>query len=126
MLVDVIRMRVKGSKVSKERLQAAEAVRGTLSVTMRLDYGQREQVIVASLVDVPRSQPLLPVLDHMRMPKLRGESFLLFGFEEIELTRRTVESFPQVWWCRLAREAVRTGDHAVDPAELEDLYELQP
>ncbi len=56
---------------------------------------------MATLVCAKVWPPALPVLDYARITKLEGDSFILFGIEEVERVRRNVERYPQAWWCRL-------------------------
>lgn len=77
----------------------------------------QERVVVASLVHPTVAGPsLLPVLDHMRLTRVSGERFVLFGFEEVQETPKRVETYPQAWLCTLVAPA-GGGVHAVDEDE---------
>jgi hypothetical protein len=55
----------------------------------------------------------------MHLTRMRGESFVLVGFEEVK-QRRIRDVFPQAWWCRVVCEA--TGESALaDDAEVESV-----
>ena len=119
-------MRVKGVKLEREALKRAQPVRGTLSVRSRLGRG-KEMVIVAMLLKTGTTTFALPVLDHMRMTRLQGDSFVLFGFEELATGGKDYRSYPQSWWCRPAQTpvALEDDDEASDPSVMADLYEVQ-
>lgn len=104
MEVEVIRLRREGVRISIEELRRTPPVRGSLTVMSRLGHGSREQVITATLVCDKTWPAVLPVLDHMRLTRLRGDQFILMGFEEVDLRRRQVGVFPQSWWCRIVRD----------------------
>ena len=99
MHVDVIRLRFKGERLPKQELKVARPVRGALNVNTRLGRG-KEQVVIATLTGDVLGQFALPALDHVRLTRMRGDNFILFGFEEVELPVRNVQTFPQAWWCR--------------------------
>ncbi|MBK7616327.1 MAG: hypothetical protein IPJ08_18360 [Burkholderiales bacterium] len=114
MIVEVIRMRVKGERLEKHALQSARPVRGTLSVNTRLGRGTNEQVVIATLTGDTLGQFALPALDHVRITRMRGDNFILFGWEEVELPVRQVQTFPQAWWCRPVAAPVRDGSDGDD------------
>jgi hypothetical protein len=124
-LVDVIRLRSLGQKLSAGQLRTALPVRGALGVNTRIDASSRKQerIVVACLTDpVKASLPLLPVLDYARLTRVRGKSFVLVGFEEVELHRRVAQTHVQAWWCRL----VPIDGSAVEADEMDQLEELEP
>jgi hypothetical protein len=119
MLVDVARMRNQGEKLSIALLKTTAVVRGHLGVFVRRDMHRGCDVVCAMLEGDLAGQFRLPVLDHMRLTRLRGESFVLVGFKEVQ-QRRTSDVFPQAWWCRVVCEA--TGVSALaDDAEVESV-----
>ena len=119
MLVDVTRMRNHGERLSVAQLKATAPVRGHLGVFVRRDLHRGCDVVCALLEGDSAGQFRLPVLDHMRLTRMRGESFVLVGFEEVQ-QRRTSDVFPQAWWCRVVCEAI--GESALaDDAEVESV-----
>jgi hypothetical protein len=119
MLVDVTRMRDHGERLSVARLKTAAVVRGHLGVFVRRDMHRGRDVVCAMLEGDSAGDFRLPVLDHMRLTRMRGESFVLVGFEEVH-QRKTSDVFPQAWWCRVVCEA--TGRSALaDDAEVESV-----
>ncbi|CAM5794896.1 hypothetical protein [Rhizobacter fulvus] len=52
-------------------------------------------VFIAVLADEKRFEMLLPALDHVRLTRMSGDSFILFGIEEEGLTERVFKTFPQ-------------------------------
>ena len=119
MLVDVTRMRNHGERLSIAQLKTTAVVRGHLGVFVRRDLHRGCDVVCAMLEGDLAGQFRLPVLDHMRLTRMRGESFVLVGFEEVH-QRRTSDVFPQAWWCRVVCEA--TGESALaDDAEVESV-----
>lgn len=107
---------MKGERLSNQELKVARGVRGSLSVNTRLGRGTREQVVIATLTGDVLGQFALPALDHVRLTRMRGDNFILFGFEEVELPVRNVQTFPQAWWCRPIVTPVR------DAADEEDEF----
>ena len=110
-------MRDQGERLSVEQLRSCGTVRGRLAVFVRRDVHRGGDVVCAMLEGDFAGQFRLPVLDHMRLTRVRGESFVLVGLEEVH-QRRTSDVFPQAWWCRVVCEA--TGESALaDEAEVE-------
>ncbi|MCE9657782.1 MAG: hypothetical protein K8R60_04435 [Burkholderiales bacterium] len=100
--VAVVRLRRQGVKLSAEEVRAAVPVRGCLGVVSRLGRGPSDLVIVATLTTEQQTYPtLLPSLDHARLTRLRGHDLVIAGIEEVELSRRRIQTFAQSWWCRL-------------------------
>ena len=97
--VDVIRMRAKGEKLSKDQLRVASPTRGMLSIRDRLE-GRDKSVLIALLAGNARFELLLPALDFVKIGPLRGDSFVLKGLEEVG-ERKRFDSYPQSWWCKL-------------------------
>jgi len=50
----------------------------------------------------------LPALDHIRMTRMSGNSFILSSWEEVKSPIRQVETFPQAWWCRRRERRANT------------------
>jgi hypothetical protein len=125
MRVEVVRLRLKGEKLPREAVKAAQCVIGELTVRSRLGPG-KEVVFIAVLADEQRFEKLLPALDHVRLTRMSGDSFILFGIEEAGLTERAFKSFPQAWWCRPARtERKPAQTHTcplMDQSVMADLY----
>ena len=113
MLVDVIRMRHHGVRLSVEQLRRALPTRGTLQVMARPGHDRRgTRVIVATLLD--RTQlnlPLLPLLEYARLTRAQDDAFVLFGFERVEVQVRQPMDYPQSWLCRLVSTAVSEADY---------------
>ncbi|CAM5793125.1 hypothetical protein [Rhizobacter fulvus] len=128
MRVEVVRLRLKGEKLPREAIKAAQRVIGELTVRSRLGPG-KEVVFIAVLADDKRFEMLLPALDHVRLTRMSGDSFILFGIEEEGMTERVFKTFPQAWWCRAAhpeREPVQIiGSRQLDPSVMADLYPEQ-
>ena len=89
MLVDVVPMRRKGTKLPMSEVKGIKPVRGVLTLDVQYGHaffqGMRtvpEQIIIAKLTNEKLTAHLLPELDHVRVPKLRGDSFVVFGFEQ--------------------------------------------
>jgi hypothetical protein len=119
MLVDVTRMRNHGERLSIAQLKTTAVVRGDLGVFVRRDMHRGGDVVCAMLEGDSAGDFRLPVLDHMRLTRMRGESFVIVGFEEVH-QRKTSDVFPQAWWCRVVCEA--TGQSALaDDAEVESV-----
>ncbi len=127
MLVDVIRMRREGARIPSETLKAATPVRGHLSVVSRMSRSRRQDsVMLALLLDVTsKLEEVLPPLDEVRLTALRGDEFVLQGFEEVLRGRRLVDNCVQSWWCKLVLPseagtpslwAAETGDELGDLA----------
>jgi len=117
MQVDVIRLRFKGERLPKQELKVAMPVRGSLSVNTRLGRSSKEQVVIATLTGDQLGSYALPVLDHVRLTRMSGDNFILFGWEEVELPVRNVQTFPQAWWCRPA-----VAPATLDAADAEDEF----
>lgn len=122
MEVEVIRLRREGVRISVDELRRTTPIRGSLTVMSRLGHGN-EKVITATLVSDKPWPAVLPVLDHARLTKLRGEQFILIGFEEVDLRRRQVGVFPQSWWCRIVRDPEATDRFRMPQVALDELEE---
>ncbi len=125
MRVEVVQLRLKGEKLARESIKAATPVIGELTVRSRLGPG-KEVVFIAVLADEVRFELLLPALDHVRLTRMSGDSFILVGIEESGVTHRVFKTFPQAWWCRPALtdpEPARAGAYPqLDPFVMADLY----
>ena len=100
MEVDVVRMRLRGEKLSKEQLRLARPIRGTLTVSSRLEGNGGKSVLIAVLAGGPRFELLAPALDFAQLGPLRGDCFVLKGIEEVG-DRKHFDKHPQSWWCKL-------------------------
>ena len=125
MRVEVVPLRLRGEKLPRDAIKAAQPVIGELTVRARLGPG-KEVVCIAVLADGERFEMLLPALDHVRLTRMSGDSFILFGIEEAGGTHRVFKTFPQAWWCRPsgdARElAYRHACPPLNPDVMADLY----
>jgi hypothetical protein len=81
-------MRNRGERLSIAQLKASPLVRGHLGVFVRRDYHRGGDAVCALLEGDLAGQFRLPVLDHMRLTRMRGESFVLVGFEESSSSKR--------------------------------------
>lgn len=94
MLVEVIRLREEGLKLSREQLRAAEVFMAELWIfrmangVVRANYG-------------PPGGSCTCFLEPAAIVTMRGADFLVVGLETIGKygAQRQV---PQAWWCRLA------------------------
>lgn len=106
MLVDLVELRERGVKLSRENVLARAPLRGELS----LDEGQpgwyrgkKDAPLLASLV-VPNGGCLVVApLNHARVSKIRRGALLIFGLQQFSYSGRDkdLREFPQVWWCRI-------------------------
>ncbi|HET7524416.1 MAG TPA: hypothetical protein VFK10_00595 [Burkholderiaceae bacterium] len=100
-------------------MKTTAVVRGHPGEFVRRDLHRGCDVVCAMLEGDSAGQFRPPVLDHMRLTRLRGESFVLVGFEEVQ-ERRTRDVFPQALWCHVVCEV--TGASALaDDAEVESV-----
>jgi hypothetical protein len=119
MLVDVVRLRSRGERISRGDVKAATPLRGQLTVFVRRDLHRNVQVVCAMIEGHQITDWPIPALDHMRLTRMHKDSFVLVGFEEVG-QRKLVETFPQAWWCRVVCEV--TGQSAAaDDAEVEQV-----
>lgn len=104
MLVDVIKLRFHGEKRPRADIRADVPVRGELQLDVGRPgwhAGQKRPPQLAGLVVPGGVEWALPPLDEAWVRKIRGNSMLIIGTEEIRRDRRTVDLYPQSWWCRL-------------------------
>lgn len=101
MLVDLVMLRRSGRKRPREDVLADIPLRGDLSICTR--HG----VLQAALLPDKRLPDDMPVLEECRVTRLCGQSFVLVGFEQVDLRRAGHARYCQAWWCRLA------GTHAM-------------
>lgn len=109
MLVEVIRLREEGLKLSREQLRDAQVFRAELWMfrmangVVRANYG-------------PPGGSCSCFLEPAAIVTMRGADFLVVGLETIGKygAQRQV---PQAWWCRLADEqAARSPGHPAQAA----------
>lgn len=106
MMVDVVRLREAGVKLSSQAVKDATPMRGELSIGLhswRAPYAPNEPYAPTRFakLQAPHSLPdatLLPSLREPRIESLRGDSFVVLGLEE------TMPEHQQAWWCRLVSE----------------------
>jgi len=97
-------MRLRGVRLSRDELARAAVVRGNLRVQVRGDMHRNRGVPVAMLQANPNVTAFaLPVLDHVRLARLEGNSFVLSGIEEVFRPRKGSDHYAQSWWCRLVQ-----------------------
>jgi hypothetical protein len=53
------------------------------SRTVRRRIPDISGLLLATLAESPRFELLLPALDHVRLTRMSGDSFILFGFEDV-------------------------------------------
>jgi len=105
MLVDVIRLRDRGTKLTTEQVRTAEKIRGDLMVTTeRRSHGNGSVVseVTATLTQPGRREDLLPPLVRVTVKTIQGADILVVG-TEILLSPPPASSFqpPQTWWCKV-------------------------
>lgn len=105
MLVDVVCMRENGRKLPGDLLRTLRPARGELTIELRHannPHGPTPyRYVDASLhAGKSRAELLLPLREAW-VGRLRGDAFVVYGFETY--TPRIGASFqcPQAWWCRL-------------------------
>ena len=103
MQVSVVRLRAKGVRLPRETILVSAPTSGHLNVHQRFDHWSRRDVYVATLTlgDFASTEQLLPTLDKVRIGKLSGAQFVLFGEEDLS-HRKVTALYSQGWWCRLA------------------------
>ena len=94
MLIEMVKLRQSGRKCSSEEVHARVPVRGQLSI-----YMKRETLMASVLPEKPQPYDI-PFLEEPRITRLRGDSFVLVGYEQVN-ARRAGARHPQAWWCRL-------------------------
>lgn len=104
MLVDVIELRVRGQKRSKDQVRALTPVRGILTLDSKFpvwNSGRRDWNLQASLRIPDQSEWALEPLEDARVVAIKQGSLLVIGTQYLCEMRRYVD-YPQAWWCRVA------------------------
>lgn len=118
MLVDVVKMRRRGVKLSAQEIKSAVSVRGRLSIKTRpwreswLPNMPMEPTTFASLFDHLEDDPLARSLMELRQAhvnSLGADGFVIVGLERSGPDMREVDE-PQAWWCRLVRQSLPGDD----------------
>lgn len=99
MLVDVVRLRVGGVKLTPAQVQAAPRIRGELLYTSWL-LGAEGRVFEATLKDSFGSggSSLIPDLTRASIRKIEGPNIMFVG-EEIHGGFNPEDRVKQAWWC---------------------------
>lgn len=108
MLVDVVRMRSEGVRLTPTEWAATPAIRGELRIhtgpteVIRASTEPRPIVRMASLL-APDGKGLLQPLINAWVREMHGDQFLVVGEEFV--ARHYAHPFdPQAWWCTVVRE----------------------
>ncbi|MBK6616326.1 hypothetical protein [Ottowia sp.] len=107
MLVDVVELRYRGAKRSRDDVKAATPIRGLLSLTAARPGWHPNKVqapLLAGLVLPGAAQWALSPLDHARVTTIRNGSLVVVGLQEVPHGRNW-DTFPQAWWCRIVAGA---------------------
>ncbi|UVA77136.1 hypothetical protein [Pandoraea commovens] len=105
MLVDVIRLRRAGEKLSKADFLASRPVRGHLCSWSygggyRAGKQLRIQAITLTACGRASGAPLLPPLHNIRFVRFSDDGLIFAGEEAIEVRRRHDEVYRQAWFCK--------------------------
>lgn len=105
MLVDVIRLRRAGEKISGADFRASTSVRGYLcswsyAAGYRAGKQLRVQAVALTACGNASGSALIPPLHNFRVVRFSGGGVILCGDEEVEVRRRHVEVYPQAWFCK--------------------------
>lgn len=114
MQITVVRLRLDGRKLPKDKLREIAPVRGTLGIERRSDRRHDREVVTAWLLS-DRLDEEIPNLRDVRLVKVRGPAFVLIGLEELHSRKETMY-FPQAWWCRLVGLQTGSAPEARSPA----------
>ena len=103
MLVEVVRLRSKGFKIDKEALERVRPVRGHILMWDYFDQYKRKRVPVVALQATPSpgSTQLIPRMEGIRLTRWKTGGLVLVGMEQIDLSRRDLQEYPQAWWGRI-------------------------
>lgn len=112
MLVEMVMLRARGEKLSREQLRTCAPVRGNLSM-----FERRRIRMAAVLPDGPCVPESFPTLEEPRLTRIRGESFVLVGYESFH-ARGETKRYRQAWWCRLPGARVPADLSPPQPASL--------
>ena len=99
MLVDVVELRVRGSKRSREEVQNTTPVRGVLQFGAHRPGDANRDQLLASLLKPGTFDYALRPLDWARVTKIDSAGLIVVGLQESGYGRR-LEELPQAWWCR--------------------------
>ena len=106
MLVDVVCLWHRGTKLTTEEIRAAPKVRGDLMVTtdrVRNGNGGKSNYVRASLTPQDGREDLLPPLVEVMVKTVQASELLIIGAEVHIPKPQPGVSFQcrQTWWCRL-------------------------
>lgn len=97
MHVEVVRLRERGVKLSREALAAPVA--GCLAMrywTLKNAHEHREVCEVTLRVGYsPQNPEMIPPLQDARVSKIDANGMVIVGTERVDRVQ-----FPQAWWCR--------------------------
>jgi hypothetical protein len=104
MLVDVVELRRRGEKLSKDEVRAAKPVRGELmlhNIRPGINYWRgRQRPLQAGLLRPGTYDWALPPLDYACVTRIRpGKGMTIAGFQETGI-RKATQIHLQVWWAR--------------------------
>lgn len=101
MLVDVVRLRVDGVKLTAAQVQTAPRIRGELLYTSLL-LGAEGRVFEATIKSTSHSggSSLIPDLTRATIRKIEGPNIMIVG-EELHGGFRPENRVPQAWWCKI-------------------------
>ena len=122
MLVDVIRLRVKGVRRPDAELRALRPLRGMLWITdFRPAVDSATTPLMAALLRDGAS--VLPPLDWAVVKLIRNGQMIVAGYEDESLSAKRSQPYRQSWWCKV----VTAG--TAEPAAFEpspDLSDAHP
>jgi hypothetical protein len=119
-------MRSLGVRLTPAQMQLVRPTRGVLQVMTRAGHDRRGQRVVVAmlLASDALNRRLLPALDYVRLTRMEGERFVLFGYEEVQRQVRQYETRPQSWLCRVVQPGGAVGGEALAALEDEDEQQL--
>lgn len=108
MLVDVVRLRADGVKLSPESLRTAAVTRGHLHFSSWIrggnvggwEPGRVFEATLKTAIGGPGGNSLIPDLTEARVKKIEGDNIIVVGAELVG-GFTTSHARAQAWWCRL-------------------------
>lgn len=103
MLVDVVRMRIRGRKLPADEVRASKPTRGRLWISKLAPVAHdTKRELVASLLN-GGDFSALPQLVNARVTSIRNGQLVVVGYEDArgDSTHRPGQLVPQAWWCRV-------------------------
>lgn len=119
MLVDVIRLRDRGTPRARDDVMGSAPIRGALMFShVRPGHANwKGRRFWAGLQDPCTGEWLLPVLDPAIVRKIDSRGMIVVGVEHMGIRQRDVREYPQAWWCRpLAVLATAPPSLSIGPA----------